>query len=61
MKDELTKYFAEIGRKGGKSKSFRKTEAARANARRPRKKEGVLETMGGKESIEAKDQGQQKK
>jgi hypothetical protein len=55
MKDELTKYFAEIGRKGGKSKSVRKTEAARANARRPRKKEVILEAMGLKESTEAKD------
>jgi len=36
VKPSVRAYLADIGRKGGKAKSARKTEAARKNAKRPR-------------------------
>ena len=38
MSKELKEYFRKIGRKGGKVKSERKTNACRQNAKKPRKR-----------------------
>ena len=35
------KYFQECGRRGGEVRSKRKTDACRANARKPRKKKDI--------------------
>jgi len=36
MNPEIKKYLSELGKKGGSAKSDKKTEACRANARKPR-------------------------
>jgi hypothetical protein len=38
MGKELKQYFQKIGRKGGKVRSERKTNACRENAKKPRRK-----------------------
>ncbi len=43
MKPELKKYFAKLGRKGGRGCSPAKLAALQANAKLPRKKKSLVE------------------
>jgi len=54
MKKEIKKYLAEIGRKGGKSKSEKKIRAVKENLKKARKIRGEVhhgQTRTGEENV----------